>query len=171
MEPNHLRKLLHALETSGARYLIVGGLAVVFHGHLRFNADVDIVPSFDLTDLQKLLNALSFIGFRPRAPIAFDDFMDPEKRRIWIEEKNLMVLSLWNPDMPATGVNLFVEAPFSFDEVYARALITDEEACTVSVIGLDDLIELKKNAGRQQDQLDVAALEAIRKELNQKREA
>ena len=51
-----LRKCLTALEKGGVRYLIVGGVAVVLHGHLRATADLDLVlhlePEQDLWTLR-----------------------------------------------------------------------------------------------------------------------
>jgi uncharacterized protein (DUF1330 family) len=44
MESDLLR-IFDALERAGAKYLVVGGVAVVLHGHLRVTADVDLSSS------------------------------------------------------------------------------------------------------------------------------
>jgi len=38
-----LETIVRALDGARVRYLIVGGLAVVAHGYVRFTADVDLV--------------------------------------------------------------------------------------------------------------------------------
>ncbi len=43
MTRHSVESIVQSLETAGVRYLIVGGLAVVAQGHLRFTADVDLV--------------------------------------------------------------------------------------------------------------------------------
>lgn len=39
--------MLSALNATGVRYLVVGGVAVVLHGHLRTTADLDLVVSLE----------------------------------------------------------------------------------------------------------------------------
>lgn len=165
MAATDLERIFSALEASGTRYLVVGGVAVVLHGHPRFTADLDLVISLDPANLSRGLRALEGLGYRPRAPVALDEFLDPEVRRTWIEEKGMTVLGLWSPDVPATEVDVFASEPFAFEAAYARALHADLGTTTVPVASLADLIELKRRAGRAQDLEDVRALEAIAREL------
>jgi hypothetical protein len=160
-----LERIFSALEASGTRYLVVGGVAVVLHGHPRFTADLDLVISLDRANLSSGLRALEGLGYRPRAPVTFEEFLDPTVRRTWIEEKGMVVLALWSPELPATEVDLFASEPFAFDAAYARALRADLGTTTVPVASLSDLIELKRRTGRAQDLEDVRALEAIAREI------
>lgn len=162
-----LERIFAALEASGTRYLVVGGVAVVLHGHPRFTADLDLVISLDRANLSSGLRALAGLGYRPRAPVALDEFLDPEVRRAWIEEKGMAVLALWSPELPATEVDVFASEPFAFEAAYARALRADLGTTTVPVASLPDLIELKRRTGRAQDLEDVRALEAIARELDE----
>ena len=57
---------------------------------------------------------------------------------------------------------MFVAEPFDFDATYARAIRAPLEGTTVSVVSLDDLLALKRSAGRDKDQDDVRALEALK---------
>ncbi len=41
MTAHPIEQVLSALNATGVRYLVVGGVAVVLHGHLRTSADVD----------------------------------------------------------------------------------------------------------------------------------
>jgi hypothetical protein len=159
-----LERIFAALEASRARYLVVGGVAVVLHGHPRFTADLDVVIALERANLSKALRALQGLGYRPRAPVALDEFLEPEVRRSWIEEKGM---TLWSPELPATEVDVFASEPFAFDAAYARALRADLGATTVPVASLVDLIELKRRAGRPQDLEDVRALEAIARETGE----
>lgn len=40
-----IESVLKALNDSGVRYLVVGGIAVVMHGHLRTTLDLDLEVS------------------------------------------------------------------------------------------------------------------------------
>jgi hypothetical protein len=160
-----LDRIFAALEASAARYLVVGGVAVVLHGHPRFTADLDLVLALDPGNLARALPALEALGYRPRAPVSLAEFADPLQRRQWVEEKGLTVFSLWSPQLPATEIDLFATEPLPFEAAYRRALRADLGATTVTVASLRDLIALKRGAGRPQDVADVAALEAIEREL------
>lgn len=163
MGPGEIARIFAALEAAGVRYLVVGGVAVVLHGHLRVTGDVDLVLSLLPENVREAMKALAGVGFRPRIPVSPEEFADPERRRAWIWEKGMRVFSLWNPDPPHTAVDLFVDEPFPFEEVYARRLDVRIGETTVPVISLEDLIDMKRAAGRPQDIADIEALERIRR--------
>ena len=164
MRKQSVAQIVKALNGASVRYLIAGGLAVVAHGYLRFTADVDLILDLDEDNARRALAALSDLGYRPRAPVAMDDFADPEARSRWVEEKGLTVFSLHSPAHVATEVDLFVEAPLDFDSAY-RAALRLEVTLNVSAtfLGFDDLLALKKAAGRPQDLVDIDRLQAIKK--------
>lgn len=150
-----------ALDEAGARYVLVGGLAVVLHGYARLTADVDIVVDLAPGEAIKAIAALTRIGMVPRAPVHARDFADPEKRRAWVEEKGMRVFSMHDPRRPLIEVDVFVEPPLPFDALLARAdwiALGDQR---VPVACIEDLVTMKRDAGRPKDHEDIAALEAI----------
>ena len=153
--------VLRAINEAGVRYLIVGGVAVVLHGHLRTTGDLDLVVELSPENLVRALDALEDSGFRPRSPVPVRSFADPEIRRSWVETKNLQVFSLWHPELPGFEVDLFVEEPFDFDQAWNRRVEVQLVGTTAMVVGLEDLLVLKRAAGRARDLEDVAVLEAI----------
>ncbi|MBI5710941.1 MAG: hypothetical protein HZC42_11665 [Candidatus Eisenbacteria bacterium] len=161
MERRSIEAIVDALNRAGVRYLVVGGLAVVVHGFVRFTADVDLVLDPERDSMRRAIDALSGLGYRPRAPVALGDFADPEKRRAWIREKGLTVFSVFSREHPATEIDLFVEIPFDFARVYASAARFEvAPGIAATFVSLADLIEMKRKAGRPQDLQDVAELES-----------
>jgi hypothetical protein len=150
-----------ALDDAGARYVVVGGLAVVLHGYARLTADVDLIVDLSPGEAIKAVAALSRIGMVPRAPVQVRDFADPEKRREWTEDKGMRVFSMHDPRKPLVEVDLFVDPPIPIDELLARAEWVDLGTRRVRVAGIEDLIAMKRIAGRPKDAEDIAALEAI----------
>ena len=73
----------------------------------------------------------------------------------------MMVFSMWHPDLTAFDVDLFVEEPFNFDEVWERRIDVALDRTSAPVIGLEDLIDLKLEAGRPRDIEDVGALKTL----------
>jgi hypothetical protein len=152
------------LERHAVRYLVVGGVAVVLHGHARFTADLDLVIALDPANVRAAMAALSRLDYRPRAPVSAEQFADPDIREQWVREKGLTVFSLWSPAHPATEVDIFVEEPFPFDEAFARAARADLGEIHVAVASIADLIRLKRAAGRPKDEEDIRVLEALIRE-------
>jgi len=153
--------IFSTLGEHAVRYLVVGDVAVVLHGHPRFTADLDLVVALDRPNATAAIHALAALGYRPRAPVPALDFTDPEKREAWLREKQLTVLGLWSPDYPATEIDLFVEEPFPFDLAYERRTRAAIGANSISVASIQDLIALKTKAGRPKDLEDIRALQGI----------
>ena len=53
-----------ALNASGTRYVVVGGVATVLHGYARLTADIDLIV--DLEESAAAMRALAGLGLRPR---------------------------------------------------------------------------------------------------------
>ncbi len=153
--------VLAALNDAEVRYLVVGGVAVLLHGYLRTTADLDLVVELEEDNVDRALAALGRAGFRPRAPVPLEAFADPGLRRSWIETKNLQVFSLWHEALPGFEVDLFVEEPLDFEAAWARRIEVPLEHTVAPVVSLEDLLALKRAAGRALDLEDIEALRSI----------
>ena len=156
-----IESTLAALTSAQVEYLVVGGVAVVMHGHLRVTADLDLVLKLERFNLEKAVAALDSLGFRPRAPVPLIQFADADIRESWIRDKGMTVFSLWSPQRPGFELDLFVREPFDFESVYKRATRVQLDGCIATVIPMADLIALKESVGRPRDLEEVAALRAI----------
>ena len=163
MERRSVEAIFGALNGSGSRYLVVGGLAVVAHGYVRLTADIDLGLDPDPASLRRAIEALAALGYRPRAPVEFAEFAEPEKRRQWARDKGLTVFSVFSPRHRATEVDLFLESPFDFERAYARGVrFQVGEGVEGTFVGLDDLMVMKRTAARPQDLDDVEGLRSLR---------
>jgi len=153
--------LFKALNDAGIRYIVVGGLAVVLHGHARLTADVDLMVDLDDEQARKTVDALVELGLRPRVPVNPIDFADRSIREGWIRDRGMQVFSLYDPANPMRVVDLFVDHPVPFEELWTRSVEFELESTTVRVVSIPDLIRLKRLAGRPQDQVDIERLEDI----------
>jgi hypothetical protein len=156
-----IEAVLAALNAAKVRYLVVGGVAVVLHGHLRTTADLDLVVQLSPDNAQRAVRALATLGYRPRAPVNAEHFADATIRESWLREKGLTVFGLWSDRYPGLEVDLFVAEPFDFDAVYSRAVTVTLDNTTATVVSLLDLIALKKAAGRPVDLADIEALQGL----------
>ncbi|HVF07549.1 MAG TPA: DUF6036 family nucleotidyltransferase [Actinomycetota bacterium] len=150
-----------ALDAAGVRYVVVGGVAVVLHGHARLTADLDIAIDLTPDAARAAIVALEGLGLRARLPIAPAGLADPATRRSWIEERGMRVFSMWDPEQPLVSVDIFVEDLIDFDGLWERAVDVDLGGSRPRVASIADLIHLKRMADRPQDRADIEALEAI----------
>jgi predicted nucleotidyltransferase len=157
-----IEKVLAALNEAKVRYLVVGGLAVVLHGHLRTTMDLDLVIQLEAENLRKALKALAELGYQPVVPVPLESFADGATREGWKRDRNMVVFSVWHPDRPTFKIDIFNAEPFDFDEAYSRAVQVDLDNTHASVVALQDLIAMKEEAGRPQDLADLEALRESR---------
>ena len=163
MTRHSVETIVAALNAHGVRYLI-GGLAVVAHGYVRFTADVDVIVDMSTENVSAAISALEALGYRPHAPVPFHDLVEADKREQWVREKGLTVFSLYSAAHPATEVDIFVRPPLDFNAAYAAAVYVDiAPNIQAAFVSLDDLLRLKSQAGRPQDLEDIRQLEALRK--------
>lgn len=152
------QEIFQALHRAGVRYLVAGGVALNLHGVPRMTADLDLAVALDRENLEAALDALAGQGLRPSLPVPARDVLDPAKRARWREEKNLVAFPLHSPTRPFEAVDLLIHADLDFEAAWGRRLAVQVAGVEVPVLGLDDLVALKRRAGRPQDLADADAL-------------
>ena len=166
METRGIKAVFSALNENRVRYLVAGGLAVVAHGYLRTTQDIDLVLDLEEDNTRRALRALEKLGYKPTVPVPIESFADAQKRESWSREKGAMVFQLFSDDNPTVRVDLFLTPPFDFEEAYKHAKREAlEPDLEITFVGLDDLIAMRKSAGRPQDNTDVEKLETIKNRL------
>ena len=156
MKLDSVRGILEALDATGVRFLIAGGLAVNAHGYHRFTKDVDLVVQLTEENVTALFTALGPLGYRPSVPISREQFGDPDLRERMLREKGMQVLQFWSDDHRETPIDVFVREPFDFETEYERAVSKEFAGVgLVRVVSIPTLIEMKEQVGRPQDLLDV----------------
>lgn len=143
-----IRRVCEKFEAAGLRFLIIGGQAVIRHGHIRTTEDVNftiLAPVFDHDN--EVVAILADLGF-----MSIDEDSDSLKR----------ISSLYKCIDQETGFGLdvsFANTPYH-EYALGRALIVDTDGYPTPYLGLEDLIIHKVLAGRPQDRIDAAELMA-----------
>lgn len=161
----NVRGILATLNEADVDYVIVGGLAVILHGYLRATADVDLVVGLAPDNCRRALKALAGIGFRPRLPVSIEDFANAQTRAEWIEQKNMLVFQLWDPENPVRSLDIFVKDPIPFDRLLRDATEKDIDGIVVRVASIEHLVQMKQAAGRPRDLEDVVKLLELRDQV------
>jgi predicted nucleotidyltransferase len=154
-------ELLAYLDQAGVRFVVVGGVAVVIHGFLRMTADLDLAIDLETSNVLRAVGALTARGLRPLLPVKATDFADEEIRRDWVETRNVQVFSMRDERNPLLTVDLFARPPLPFDDLWSRADTVPLGGRAIRIASIDDLIAMKRQAGRAQDLLDISKLEEL----------
>jgi hypothetical protein len=162
MEVRSVEAIVQALNAADVRYLVVGGLAVNAHGFERLTRDIDLVIGLERENIVRGLRALLNIGYSLAIPVSPEEFADPKRREEWRREKNMVVLKLWSDVHRRTPIDVFIYEPFDFDRELKEASWHNVAVnLKAPILRRQALIEMKREAGRPQDLIDVAEMEAI----------
>ena len=163
MEVHSVETVVAALNSAGAEYLIVGGLAVNAHGYVRLTRDMDIVVRLTPDNAAKSLRALLDIGYQMSIPEKPDAFADAAARERWRQDKQMIVLKLWSDEHRRTPIDIFVYEPFPVAQELERCVALEiSPGVKAPVVTLATLLEMKRAVGRPQDFIDIEELERLR---------
>lgn len=152
-----IKNLIKSLNKNQIKYGLVGGYAVALHGVLRGTVDIDLVTDLKEASLIKLEKALNSLGLQSRIPVSAKDIS--QFRNEYIEKRNLIAWSFVNAKNPLEIVDILITHDWSEFDIVLKHL----HDLQISVVSIDDLIELKKEAGRPQDIEDIKSLQLIKK--------
>jgi len=156
-----IEQVLEALERRGVRYLVTGGVASVLHGHLRTTAALDLILERRPHNVRRAVRALTRLGYRPRSAVEPAALAEPETQKKLVRE-NGGTVTFWSPRAPNLDVEILLDPPYGFPALHARALRVGLRWTEATVVGLDDLIDLKRIRARPVDVEDANVLEARR---------
>jgi predicted nucleotidyltransferase len=159
--PLHVGAILRALVENQVEFVVVGGIAVQAHGYLRSTGDLDIVPRPSLLNLSRLAEALAELEAKVMRATSPVNITDPQL----LKRAPLVPLLTQSGRLDLLNIDHTAGAPSSYEDLRSRALVLEYQGFEVPVAGLDDLIRMKRAAGRPQDVTDIASLTRTDEEL------
>lgn len=151
--------LIGQLVRADVDFVVIGGVAVVIQASPRFTRDLDISYATDTANLEKLGTLLIALDAKLRGVEGDLPFI-PDARTL----RHIQLLTLTTRD---GDLDLLVDPPGSpgYPALRRHADVVDLDGISVRVASLEDLIEMKRAAGRAQDEMDIESLEAARSRL------
>lgn len=150
------RELFAALARHDVDYVTVGGIAMQAHGAQRLTQDLDIAIASSRENLDRLARALDDLDARILAPDGRRSTSPPTAALLAAGDQWHLVTDHGPLDVITVPAHL---GPFA--EMRARAHDTPLGDLTVPIAHRDDLLRMKRAAGRPQDLADVELLESL----------
>lgn len=151
---------LEIMMSNEVDFVLIGGLAARLHGSPTVTDDLDVCHSKARDNLERLGAALASMNARLRLPdpdevveATFDD-------RFLAAVDNITLVTDFGPlDLLAAPAGIE-----SYVELEDRAVTMDLDGMTIRVASIDDLMAMKKAAGRRKDLIELEILAALKEE-------
>lgn len=141
-----IENLLRLLSEHRVEFVVIGAAAFPIHGYARATLDLDLFVRPSRDNAEHTLDALTEFGYDTH-DISIDDLLT---KKVLIRQYQL-----------ETDIHPFVKG-VTFEQVWRNRVESRIGAVTAAFASLDDLIAMKRAAGRAKDAEDLRALSRIR---------
>lgn len=152
-------ELLSTLAKHGVQFIVIGGFSLAVHGVVRATKDIDIVPEPGEQNLARLARALSEL----EAHVELGD-LDPAELGIEPDAGGLSHGGNWVLHTRHGRLDVMQEVPGvrGYPQLREGAVESEWPGVDQPVLfaGFEALIAMKAAAGRDQDLIDIAELDA-----------
>ncbi len=145
------------------RFVIIGGFAGQLHGSSSLTGDLDVCYERDEENLGRMAAALGDIQASPRGA--------PRDVPFLLDAATLRAGDRFTLDTSAGALDILGHPdgiPGGYEELEGAAEEFDIGPSRVKVASIDDLIRMKRAAGRPKDLIEVEVLGALRDEIDER---
>lgn len=155
-------QLLHKLQLEQVEFVLIGGLAAVFHGSAIVTQDIDICLQFTPANTPKLIKALQ--DFDP----CFR--MSPMRKELPLDEVELQRFKNLYLNTTAGQLDILseVDGIGDYDEVKRHSQEMQYEGMPLRLLSLDATLQSKMYLKRDKDRRSIVELQRIKQERSQK---
>lgn len=145
---NDFIDFIKALNENNVRYLLVGGYAVIFHGHNRTTGDLDLWIEPTPSNYERLVLSFEMFGM-PLFDMTMENFLSKE-------------IDVFTFGKQPVSIDILTDLKgnLRFSDCYSTSKFVDFDNLSIRVIDLRDLISAKKASGRYKDLDDIEHLES-----------
>lgn len=147
-------RLAEELRDRKVDFVLVGGVAMALQGVVRATMDVDLVLRLDEGQFTRFEEVMKQLGLQSRLPVVAKEVF--HFRKEYLEKRNLRAWSFVNPKNPAELVDVLIDRD-SKDLDFDVISVAGQK---IKVASKEELIRMKKEAGRPQDLVDIENLKA-----------
>lgn len=153
-------RLLQELTDAGVRFVVIGAFAGRLLGSPTLTRDLDVCYARDRANLEALAGVLVRLHARLRG-VDEDVPFRVDARALAAGDSFTLVTDAGDLDILGTP-----QGTTGYDDLARTATETDLDGFVVLVTSIDDLIRMKRTAGRPKDLIEVEVLGALRDEID-----
>jgi hypothetical protein len=154
--------ILRALLEADVRFVLIGGLASQVHGSPSLTGDVDVCFELEQENLGRLAAALEALtAIRRELPPGVTAPVDARALRAG----DVFTLTTRYGDLDLLA---HPEPGLDFETLAERSIMAEVLGVEVRVASLEDLMAMKRAAGRPKDRIELEILGALREELDRR---
>ena len=139
-------EILSSLNSHEVEYILVGGLAVGFHGYPRYTGDMDLWINPTNSNMEKLYNSLIDMGYEPTDVENIKNqraIENPTPIRL-IEDDGIFKVDFMT--------NTF-QTLITWNECKSKSIEHKTADISISIVHIDHLIKMKENTKRTDDNM------------------
>ena len=145
------RDFIKALNNHDVKYIVVGGMAVILHGHARVTGDMDIWVERTTENYGKLVKTFEEFGM-PVFDMTLKKFLNVKESDVFSFGRN------------PVGIDIMTAVKgLDFDKAYSLSTIFDDDGLLIRIVHINHLIQAKKASGRLKDLDDINQLQKRKK--------
>ena len=156
--------ILDTLIQNDVRFVLVGGLAAQAHGSPSLTGDLDICYARDPDNIARLAKVLTDLSAIRRGLPSDSPRMPPLDART-LRAGGLFTLTTRYGDFDLLATP---DPGFDYEQLLVHAVTTTVHGAPIRVASLDDLILMKRAAGRPKDRIELEILGALREEIDRR---
>ena len=155
-----IRGILGELVREGVDFLVIGGVAVGYHGHVRATKDVDVVPAPEPANLERLAGVLRQLEAKVDGTGDFnaEELPNPLDPQTLAEGGNWVLLTR----LGRLDIMQWIGDDSLWEKLSPAAIEDEISGIPIKMVGYEDLVALKEMAGRPEDQTDLQRLRQAR---------
>lgn len=150
------RELFRALANHGVEYVTIGGIAIQAYGGQRLTQDLDVAIASSTDNVARLANALLDLDARVLGPEGQRSRSAPSANLLASSDRWHLITDHGPLDVLTLPAHLG-----SFADMRARAQEVPLGELSIPIAHREDLMKMKRAAGRPQDLADVKLLESL----------
>nr|WP_309692758.1 nucleotidyl transferase AbiEii/AbiGii toxin family protein [Armatimonas sp.] len=156
LDPRFLEAIQH-LHNAQVRFVVVGGVALNLHGGAHLTKDIDFGYGPEEENRERLAGAMNEIHSKPLGWQSHNPFSVTASQLGRVRFLNLKT------DLGAIDLLPLPAGIDAFEDLWERADVMDLGGFSVRIASIDDLIAMKKAAGRPKDERHLMELYALKK--------
>ena len=159
--PTEFLELLRSLSGAEVKFVLIGGVAANLQGSATVTFDTDICYDREEGNIEKLVALLKKLGAELRVGGTSDD----EPLPFQLNARSIQAGGnfTFKTDLGDLDCIAWPGGTFDFDKLAKKARMIDLGDFKVAVASIDDLLLMKRKAGRAKDVAQILELEEIKR--------